>query len=195
MWITQPVLLIVALACVVLPFFKPFDSAALVGCKSIPLLIIIVLIGLWSLLRTRVVYMYNVAIYAKFFEDSKIQSFFELDATCTSGRYSKEETNTFKEKYESIIRQLHILLVFLCRFQIFDIAAIFAIFIGIFIRSFLKGTPVFFSLYAIPIFLIIFQMASFSMFGGFLKKSLTMWKEKLTGAQILQDYQIEHRIL
>ena len=110
--ISQPGMLIVALACIILPFSKLFDFAVLGGRKSIALLIIFVLIGLWSLLRTRVVYMYDVAIFAKFFEDSKMLTFFKLDENCTSGLYSVEETNACKEKYESIIRQLHALLVF-----------------------------------------------------------------------------------
>ena len=179
--ISQPGMLIVALACVVLPFFKPFDFAVLGGRKSIALLIIFVLIGLWSLLRTRVVYIYNVVIFAKYSEDSKTPIFFKLDENCTSGIYSAEETNAYKEKYESIIRQLHALLVFFRAFQIFDIAAIFAMFIGIFIRTFLQREPIFFSLYGVSAFLIILQTICLSMFGGFLKKSLTMWREKLTG--------------
>lgn len=181
--ISQPALLILSLCCAALPFFKPFDFSILMGRGAFALrglsFFIFLLSILLSVLWTRVIYKYRLAIFIRFFEDAKIPRFLKIDANCAEKLYSEEEASAYKEKYENINKQLARINVFCHRFLIFEICTVFAIFILIEIKQFLQRETIFYSIYRISAFFIIFQTVSFAIFYRVLEGTLTTWIENL----------------
>ena len=178
LYVSQVVIILVALACAMLPLFKDFSS--LEGLKAIiGLFVIACIVGLniWFVAK-RFFGLYAV-IPTRIAWDWMSSVFFKIDENYKKGYFSEEETEQCKKRYKRTLDWISMINSLSLPFMIFDCCAMFLIVGCVVAKQILQHQFCFFTMYAVAGFFIAIQTAWLYIFSHYMCNSVLAWSNRL----------------